>query len=148
MTETLKPLIHGAQNFCFGCGLDNPTGLQLKFALDEENQIVVSVATIPQSFEGPPTYVHGGIISTMLDEAMSKSVRMRGVTAMTRHMEIDLRRPVPSGQAVRIEGRWLRSEERKHWTEARILDQKGTVLASSTGLFVEVRARRMQRAPE
>jgi uncharacterized protein (TIGR00369 family) len=140
----LKPMIHSAQNFCFGCGPDNPTGLQLKFSQDEQ-QTVVCVVTVPTRFEGPPKYVHGGVISTLLDEAMSKAVRASGVTAMTRSMEIDLRRPVPSGVEVRIEGRLTRSEERKHWTEARILNQEGKVLASAQGLFVQVRESHMQR---
>lgn len=144
MNERLKPLIHGAQNRCFGCGPQNPDGLQLQFALDEENQTVVCAVEVPARFEGPPQYVHGGIISTMLDEAMSKAVRVRGLTALTSRLEIDLRRPVLSGHTVRIEGRWLRSEGRKHWTEGRILDQKGTLLASACGTFVEVRASRLQ----
>lgn len=140
----MKPLIHGAQNCCFGCGPANPDGLQLQFALDEETQTVVCAVTIPSRFEGPPQYVHGGIVSTMLDEAMSKAVRVRGLTALTSRLEIDLRRPVLSGHPVRIEGHWLRSEGRKHWTEGRILDEKGKLLASACGTFVEVRASRLQ----
>jgi len=60
---------------------------------------------VPDRFEGPSRYVHGGIIATLLDEAMSKAVRASGRTSMTRQMEIDYLRPVPSGAAIRIEGR-------------------------------------------
>jgi hypothetical protein len=35
----------------------------------------------------------------------------------------------------------VRSEGRKHWTEAKILNARGTALAQGKGLFVEVRAR-------
>jgi len=35
--------------------------------------------TIPDRFEGHPGYLHGGIIATLLDEAMSKAVRARGL---------------------------------------------------------------------
>jgi acyl-coenzyme A thioesterase PaaI-like protein len=83
------------------------------------------------------------VIATLLDEAMSKAVRTMNVPAMTRSMEIDYRRPVPSRTPLRIEGLLVRSEERKHWTEARILDGKGVVLAEGKGLFVQVRASRM-----
>jgi len=143
-SEKLTPMAHGAQNHCFGCGMDNAKGLRLEFYLTEDSSTVCFVA-VPDSFEGPPGYVHGGMIATLLDEAMSKAVRACGVSAMTRSMEIDYRRPVPSGAPLRIEGRLVRSEERKHWTEARILDACGTVLASGTGLFVQVRASRMVR---
>ena len=40
---------------------------------------------------------------------------------MTRQMEVEYLRPVPSGAPIRMEGRIVRSEGRKHWTEARIL---------------------------
>jgi uncharacterized protein (TIGR00369 family) len=138
-TEKLTPMAHTAQNRCFGCGVANPTGLKLHFLLAEDRSIVC-LPTIPDSFEGPPGYVHGGIVATLLDETMSKSVRARGLTAMTRQMEINLLRPVHSGTPLRLEGRLLRSEGRKHWTEARILDARGHTLAEANGLFVELRS--------
>jgi len=48
---------------------------------------------------------------------------------------------VPSGAPIRMEGRILRSEGRKHWAEARILNEHGKELARGKGLFIEVRAR-------
>ena len=141
--ENLTPMLHAAQNRCFGCGQANPAGLRLEFLLAEDSS-VVSFPTVPDSFEGPPGFLHGGIIATLLDEAMSKAVRARGLTTMTRQMEIDYLRPVPSGTHIRIEGRVVRSEGRKHWTEARILNAKAVALATGKGLFVEVRANRMK----
>ena len=138
--ENLTPLAHAAQNRCFGCGQANPTGLHLEFLLAEDSS-VVCLASVPDTFEGPPGYLHGGIIATLLDEAMSKSVRARGFTAMTRQMEVDYLRPVPSSTPIRLEGHVTRNEGRKHWTEARILDAERTVLAIGKGLFIEVRPR-------
>ena len=139
-SENLTPLAHAAQNRCFGCGQANPSGLHLEFLLAEDSS-VVCLASVPDTFEGPPGYLHGGIIATLLDEAMSKSVRARGFTAMTRHMEVDYLRPVPSSTPIRLEGHVTRNEGRKHWTEARILDAERTVLAIGKGLFIEVRPR-------
>jgi uncharacterized protein (TIGR00369 family) len=96
--EHLEPMAHAAQNRCFGCGPANPGGLHLEFLLAEDGNVVCLV-TVPDTFEGPPGYLHGGIISTLLDETMSKAVRAHGFTAMTRQMEIDYLRPVPSGAA-------------------------------------------------
>jgi uncharacterized protein (TIGR00369 family) len=138
--ENLTPLAHAAQNRCFGCGQANPSGLHLEFLLAEDSS-VVCLALVPDTFEGPQGYLHGGIIATLLDETMSKSVRARGFTAMTRHMEVDYLRPVPSSTPIRLEGHVTRNEGRKHWTEARILDAERTVLAIGKGLFIEVRPR-------
>jgi uncharacterized domain 1 len=142
MTEIpgkLTPMAHSAQNRCFGCGPANPIGLHLEFFVAEDLS-VVSTPTIADIFEGPRGMVHGGIIATLLDEAMSKAVRSRGLTSVTRQMEVEYLRPVPSGSTVRIEGHLVRSEGRKHWTEARILDGKSHTLATAKGLFIEVRA--------
>lgn len=137
-TEKLTPLPHTAQNRCFGCGEANSAGLHLEFLLAEDGS-VVSLPTVPDNFEGPTGFLHGGIIATLLDEIMSKSVRARRLTAMTRRMEIDYLRPVPSGAQLRMEGRLVRGEGRKHWSEARILDARGRVLAEGKGLFIEIR---------
>lgn len=128
---------HNAQNRCFGCGPANDAGLQLEFLLAEDGS-VVCLPTIPEQFEGPHGYVHGGIIATLLDETMSKPVRAKELKAVTARMEVDYLRPVHSAKPIRLEGRLLRSEGRKHWTEARILDQRGRVLAKAAGVFVEV----------
>lgn len=135
---TLQPLAHSAQNRCFGCGQANPSGLRLEFLLAPDGSVLCSTV-LAESFEGHPGYAHGGIIATLLDETMSKSVRARGLTAMTRHMEIDYLVPVPSRTPLRVEGRVLRSEGRKHWTEARIVREDGRTLAEAKGLFIEVK---------
>jgi uncharacterized protein (TIGR00369 family) len=136
-SEKLTPIAHKAQSRCFGCGPANATGLQLEFLVAQDGSVVCPV-TVPDRFEGPAGYVHGGIIATMLDETMSKSVRVLGLTAMTRQMEIDYLRPVHSGTPIRLEGRILRSEGRKHWTEASIFDARGHMLAQAKGLFIEI----------
>jgi uncharacterized protein (TIGR00369 family) len=142
VNEHLRPLVHTAQNRCFGCGPANPIGLHLNFYIAED-QSVVCMPAVAAEYEGPPGLLHGGIIATLLDEAMSKSVRVRGLTAMTRQMEVEYLRPVPSATEIRVEGKLVRSEDRKHWTEAKILDGKSKLLATAKGLFVEVRLSRM-----
>jgi len=136
--EQLEPLFHGAQNHCFGCGQANPAGLKLEFSKSAEGA-VVSNAIVTNQYEGPPGYLHGGIIATLLDEAMSKANRAQGVTAMTRQMQVEYLRPVPSGAPIRIEGRVTRSEGRKHWAEAEIQSADGILLAHATGLFIAIR---------
>jgi uncharacterized protein (TIGR00369 family) len=135
--ENLTPFAHAAHNRCFGCGPANSTGLHLEFLIAPDGS-VVSLPTVPEIFEGNPGYLHGGIIATLLDEAMSKAVRSLGRSAMTRKMDIDFLRPIPSCSPLRIEGRVVRSEGRKHWAEARILNADATVLAQGSGLFIEV----------
>ena len=130
-------LTHSAQNNCFGCGQSNPVGLHLRFSQTADHTVFCEVE-ITHNYEGPPGYLHGGIIATLLDEAMSKANRARGVTAMTRQMQVEYLRPVPSNAPIRIEGRVTRSEGRKHWTEAFIQSAEGSILAHASGLFIAI----------
>ncbi len=134
--EHLTPFAHSASNRCFGCGPANQNGLRLEFLLADDGS-VVSLPVVPSAFDGHPGYLHGGIIATLLDEAMSKAVRAKANPSMTRKLEVDYLRPVPSGAPLRIEGRVVRNEPRKHWAEARIANEKGIVLAEGKGFFIE-----------
>jgi uncharacterized protein (TIGR00369 family) len=134
----LTPLAHSAQNHCFGCGPASSVGLKLEFSMNPEKE-VVCFAQISSQYEGPPGCVHGGIIATLLDEAMSKANRAHGKVAMTRQLQVEYLRPVPSGQPIRIEGKVVRMEGRKIWAEGKILNRTGETLATGTGLFILVR---------
>jgi len=135
--EPLTPFAHSANNRCFGCGPANTFGLCLEFLLASDGA-VVSLPVVPDAFEGHPGFLHGGIIATLLDEAMSKAVRVLGQPSMTRKMEVEYLRPVPSGALLRVEGRVVRNEGRKHWAEAIIVDEEETALARGQGLFIEI----------
>jgi uncharacterized protein (TIGR00369 family) len=133
----LTPFAHQASNRCFGCGPANPSGLQLEFLLAQDLS-VVCLAQVPEHFTGHPGYLHGGVIATLLDEAMSKSVRARNVSSVTRELHVEYLRPVPSCTPIRIEGRVVKHEGRKYWVEAAILDEHRTRLAHGTGVFIEI----------
>lgn len=135
--KTLTPLSHGAPHHCFGCGETNKSGLHLKFFVDNQQQ-VVSKVRLARRFEGPPGYAHGGMIATLLDEAMSKANRQHGVVAMTRQMEIDYLRPVPLQQPLILTARRTAHHGRKNHCEAEIADASGTILARGKALFIAV----------
>jgi uncharacterized protein (TIGR00369 family) len=100
---------------------------------------VVADAIISDRYEGPHGCLHGGIIATILDEAMSKANRAQGVSAVTRQMQVEYLRPVPSGSPIRIQARVTRSEGRRHWVEAEIHNAEGVILAKGSGLFIAIR---------
>ncbi len=106
-------------NHCFGCGPDNETGLQLKFKLNQETQRFVCRFKLPARFEGPPSHAHGGIIATILDEAMGKVSKLRNIIAVTGQMSINLHRPVPLGKPLVTEGWEVRVRGREHYRAGR-----------------------------
>lgn len=128
----------GMKHNCFGCSPDNAHGLRLRFEENLEDVTVSASFKIARRFEGPPGHVHGGIIATILDEAMGKVNRQKGVVALTRHMSIDFLHPVPLNVPLRARGWVVRQEGRKHFHAGEILTPEGKVLARSTGLFIAV----------
>jgi acyl-coenzyme A thioesterase PaaI-like protein len=127
-------------NQCFGCGPGNRYGLRLRFTADEETRTVACRVRLPRRFEGPPGHAHGGIVATILDEAMGKVNKLYGLIALTRRMEIDYLRPVPLRVPLLISGRAaeVASDGRKHFRVAEIRSEAGELLATSTGLFIEI----------
>ncbi len=121
---------------CFGCGVQNDVGLQLEFYRGEDE--VVATFTPKTEHEGYTRMVHGGIVSTMLDEAMSWAVIDSGRLAVTARISVDFRKPVPSGEPVTVTGSVTNDRGRAVETSGEIRDGNGQVLATSTGLFIRV----------
>jgi len=135
--HTLDGPIPGLVHHCFGCSQENRTGLHLRFQ-ETENGGVASEFRVARRFEGPPGHVHGGIIATILDEAMGKVNRRKGIVALTRHMSIDYLRPVPLATRIRAVGWPVKEEGRKHFHAGEIRAIDGTVLARAKGVFIVV----------
>jgi uncharacterized protein (TIGR00369 family) len=131
------------RNACFGCGPENASGLQLQFALSPEGTSYISRFQLKPTFGGPPGHAHGGIIATILDEAMSKANRLRHTVAVTRRIEVEYLRPVPLGQPLVVEGRIVRARGRSHYNRAELRNAEGIVLARGRGTFVAVDAEKM-----
>jgi uncharacterized protein (TIGR00369 family) len=126
------------KNHCFGCGKDNPEGMRLKFFLDEDSRRAVCKFKLSRKYTGPPGHAHGGIIATILDEAMGKVNRFRNVLALTSAMEVRYLKPVPLGQLLTVTGYEQSVEGRRHVNIAEISNDQGQVLARSTGTFIAV----------
>jgi acyl-coenzyme A thioesterase PaaI-like protein len=107
---------------CVVCGVHNPRGLHIEFRTERDG---VSADWVPgkewESFQGT---VHGGIITAVLDEAMSKAVIACDWEALTADLRVRFRERVSPGEKLTIRA-WVVNRRRR-----RILTE-GT-LASDT----------------
>jgi uncharacterized protein (TIGR00369 family) len=124
------------KNYCFACGKDNAHGMHLRFSLDRERQRFVCRFRLGKRYTGPPGHCHGGIIATILDDAMSKMNKVRDLIAATSKVTVEYLRPVPLYKPLRVESRDLGKRGRRLRRIAEICDEKGIVLARSRGTFV------------
>src|SRR5262249_13584499 len=124
------------QNHCFACGKDNPHGMRLKFFIDEAQRLAICKVKLARRYQGPPGHAHGGIIATILDEAMGKINKLSNVIALTKSMNVEYLKPVPLGKPLTVTARAQNINGREHTNLAEISDEHGEVLARSSGLFI------------
>jgi uncharacterized protein (TIGR00369 family) len=120
---------------CFACGELNEVGLHLRLNL-EPGRCWTELA-LPRRFEGWEGIIHGGILSTILDEVMAWSLVSHDNWGVTARMSIDFRKPVTVGQAIRAEGWITESRRRIQVTAGRIVDaESGVELAVAEATYV------------
>jgi uncharacterized protein (TIGR00369 family) len=132
--EIPKPQGHN----CFACGTENPIGLNLQFYRLADT--VCTELTLQRQYEGWEGVVHGGIVSTLLDEVMSWAIMYtKKVFLVTRKIDIKYVRPVLVGIPLKVAGRLVDdSEPPKIKARAEIRDEQGRLLVRSNAEFVEI----------
>ena len=139
--ELDSPTLDELGSHCFGCGPANPEGLHLHFTVDAVALTATTTLNLTRKHEGPPGYIHGGIVATLMDEVMSKLNRPLKALAMTRNMQVDYLRPSPLGQPLTLSSSHVKREGRKLFHRAELRDANGHLLAEATGLFIVIDAR-------
>ncbi|MEW6213623.1 MAG: PaaI family thioesterase [Nitrospirota bacterium] len=114
-------------NYCFVCGEKNPNGLRLNFSLHDRKALAEFV---PQKIhQGYKDIVHGGIISTLIDEAMVKAALMQGILAITAEITVRFKNPLMVGERAIIEASIIKMNKRIIETSARIKKTDNTLIA-------------------
>ena len=124
---------------CIGCGQNNPYGLKLSFQWDGKR--VRAEFTPTKFYQGWPDIVHGGIITTMLDEAMGHAILFSGFRDfLTASIQVNFKRPALIGEPLVITASVIKSEARSVKVEARVSLSDGTLVAEgeATQVLIEV----------
>jgi acyl-coenzyme A thioesterase PaaI-like protein len=94
---------HFHQN-CFACGSNDGMGLGLKFYRHEDGAVFGNFFADPK-YEGYSSIIHGGIIATLLDSAMTHCLLMKGIPALTGRLSVKYSTPIQTGTVVKLEAR-------------------------------------------
>jgi uncharacterized protein (TIGR00369 family) len=142
--EDLKPVI-SRDAHCFGCSQKNPHGLKMKFYTDETT--LYSWLSVPPHLCSWDKIVHGGVLSTMLDEIMGWSAiyTLRQIV-MTKTMTIDYLKPVYIEDKLRVEGKIIeRISDREVIIEGKLYKNENLLCAQSRGTFAIFTASAIQK---
>jgi uncharacterized protein (TIGR00369 family) len=123
---------------CFVCGSPRGQGLGLDFRTAPDGVVQASFACEPV-FAGYPGMLHGGIICTLLDGAMTNCLFAHGLAAVTVDMNVRFRRPVAISLPAVVRG-WLESKASPVYRLASEVLQDEQVVATATARFVDKRA--------
>jgi uncharacterized protein (TIGR00369 family) len=121
---------------CFVCGENNPGGLRLHFEIDQEKQTLKTTFVATPVYQGYDGIVHGGIISTLLDEAMAKLAYELGFNAVTASLEIRFRKPAPLLERLSVYGEITEAKGRIIRAKAHVTKEDGTILAVGTSTLI------------
>jgi len=119
---------------CFVCGRHNPTGLHLKF---EGGSHGVEATWIPNdASESFQDTVHGGLITSVLDEAMSKAIMANGWQAFTVCISARFHSRISPGDHLRAQGWIVERRKRRILTEASLITDSGIERAHAWATFL------------
>jgi acyl-coenzyme A thioesterase PaaI-like protein len=121
--------------FCLVCGQSNPLGFGLKFNCEADGAVGATFLGHP-ALEGFQGLLHGGVIASLLDGAMTNCLFAHGCTAMTGELNVRYREPVVIGDEMRIRAWIERSLPPLHLLAAE-LKQGNCVKATATAKFME-----------
>ena len=124
---------------CFVCGKNNPNGLHLSFEVNKEKQTLKTTFVASPTYQGWDGIVHGGILSTLLDEAMANLVYELGYQAVTASIEIRFKKPAPILEPLLLYGEVTEVSKRLIRAKAHIAQEDGAILATGTSTFMKQR---------
>jgi acyl-coenzyme A thioesterase PaaI-like protein len=127
------------QPTCFGCGADNPAGLNIAF-LPHGDELYATM-TVTDTMVGAPSRLHGGITAAFFDEVLGALTTLVGADdAMTASLTVDFRSPAYTG-AVLTQRAWLERRDGRKWFVRGEVHDDDRLVAEARGLWIEPRSR-------
>ncbi|GEO25995.1 phenylacetic acid degradation protein [Alicyclobacillus acidoterrestris] len=121
-------------DYCFVCGDKNPHGLNIKF--HQDGDAVHATFHCEERHIGWPNVQHGGITSSLLDEASAYVPLNMGLVTVTAELNISFKAPVQVGETVHIEAHPSKVTKRLLYVEARMVNSEGEVKATSNAKMI------------
>jgi uncharacterized protein (TIGR00369 family) len=125
---------------CLVCGLKNPFGLHTSF-YELENGELMAVFRPKGEHQSYPGRMHGGIISTILDETIGRAIMIQSegdIWGVTIDLQIRFKKPVPLDEELRVIGRITKDSSRSFEGTGELLLEDGTVAAKGYGKYLKV----------
>lgn len=126
-----------AHRNCMACGNaeTNPNALQLDFTTHSDGSVSAQF-NVTHRHQGYDGLLHGGMVSTLLDAAMTHCLFSKGVRALTAELLVRFAEPVRVGQNITVTAHFIGQRRGIYQLEAFIHEHK-TMCARATSKFIE-----------
>ena len=131
---------------CYACGKNNEHGLKLKF--HHENQEITTNYTATDIHQGFPNHLHGGIISTILDEVMSRVCLIYGKWGMTANMSIKYLKPISIGTKFKATAKAVRQNRKLIEVSGKIFLPDNSLAIESSAIFLFIESEKLLKMSE
>ena len=140
MQQSERPANYTLNNDkCFVCGMNNPFGLQVHPEINDAGASVRIECTPPEHLQGWADILHGGILSTLLDEAITYvGIGTFEQHAVTAQLEVRFRNPAPTGVKLFVHAERVKVSKRLVEAKAEVRLTDGTVIATGIGKVMPV----------
>lgn len=120
---------------CFGCGLDNPAGLQVD-GFAREGDLITASFRPHDHHRGFHGVLHGGVLATALDEILAwTAILQAGTFAVTAKVDFKFRNPAPPDAEYHLEGRLIEQRGRRLLIDGSC-STGGKLIAEASALFL------------
>ncbi|MBP7552854.1 MAG: PaaI family thioesterase [Spirochaetes bacterium] len=125
---------------CMVCGTENVLGLNARFYETESNDLV-AIFSPKDEHQSYPGRMHGGLITAILDETISRAVMINSATnvwGVTIEINVKFKKPAPLNEEIKVVGRIDKYSNRIFEGSAELILENGDVAAIAQGKYLRV----------
>tara|TARA_Y100001970_G_C14058176_1_gene762728 strand:- start:345 stop:848 length:504 start_codon:yes stop_codon:yes gene_type:complete len=119
----------------FVSGVENPKGMKMVPIIKDRK--IYAKYVFEKSFEGGPGLVHGGILSTVLDDMMGYATFTQNLFCVTANLNVNFRVPSPVDKEFELYA-WVKEVDGNKVYAESVIKSEDIIHVEADGLFINI----------
>ena len=119
----------------FVSGVENPKGMKMVPIIKDRK--IYAKYVFEKSFEGGPGLVHGGILSTVLDDMMGYATFTQNLFCVTANLNVNFRAPSPVDKEFELYA-WVKEVDGNKVYAESVIQSEDAIHVEADGLFINI----------